>query len=89
MFSMEEGKKIQEEGPWSFGDESGYWLRVSLPKAPPKRTVPVINWTRVSSIGDRALVVQFIGTQAGFENSLLKPKQDAQRERFFSSVAMK
>jgi len=40
-----------------------------------------------SPLGDRVLIVQFIGTQAGFTNSLLKPKMDKVREKFFGSVA--
>lgn len=88
MVADQEGHKNVEEGAWSLGDESGYWLRVALPAAPPKRSVPVFTWMKVCPIGDRALILQFVGSQAAYGNSLLKPKQDKLREKFFSSVVV-
>jgi hypothetical protein len=85
MLSDEEGREIAEEGDWSFGEETGYWVRVALPVKPPTRTFPVFNWIRVSASGDVAVIQQFIGSQAAFVNSMLEPKQSELRERFFAS----
>ena len=88
ILQQEEGRSIEEEGKWTQGKLNGKWLRVALPPKPPRRTVPVYNWLYAAAWEDRAVLVQFIATQAAWDNEVYRGAVDQARERFVASVAV-
>ncbi|MHC4550908.1 MAG: hypothetical protein ACYTEZ_19305 [Planctomycetota bacterium] len=83
-----EESDVEEEGDWTQGPLKGKWLRAGLAPRPGKRTVPVFNWLYAAPWGDKTVLVQFVATQASYENSLYRASVDRLRERFLASVTV-
>jgi hypothetical protein len=88
VLQQEEERSIEEEGKWTQGPLIGKWIRVALPAKPPQRSAPVHNWLYAAPWGDKAVLVQFIATQAAFENAVYRPALDEAREKFVASVTV-
>ncbi|MHC4818456.1 MAG: hypothetical protein ACYTF8_10415 [Planctomycetota bacterium] len=84
----EEDRSIEDEGKWAQGELNGKWIRVLLPADPPRRTVPVYNWLYAAPWEDKAVLVQFVATQAAYDNMVYKASVDQALERFLASVTV-
>jgi len=84
----EEDRSIEDEGKWAQGELNGKWIRVLLPASPPRRTVPVYNWLYAAPWEDKAVLVQFIATQAAYDNEVYQASVDQALERFLASVTV-
>jgi len=85
---QEEDRSIEDEGKWAQGELNGKWIRVLLPPKPPRRTVPVYNWLYAAPWEDKAVLVQFVATQAAYDNMVYKASVDQALERFLASVTV-
>jgi len=84
----EEDRSIEDEEKWAQGTLNGKWIRVLLPANPPRRTVPVYNWLYAAPWEDKAVLVQFVATQAAYDNMVYKASVDQALERFLASVTV-
>ncbi|MHC4817935.1 MAG: hypothetical protein ACYTF8_07765 [Planctomycetota bacterium] len=88
LLQQEEDRSIEDEGKWIQGNLTGKWIQVALPAKPPERTVPVYNWLYAAPWGDKAVLVQFIASQAAWDNEVYQGAVDRARERFVASVTV-
>ncbi|MHC4970922.1 MAG: hypothetical protein ACYTG3_01180 [Planctomycetota bacterium] len=86
VIQQEEDRSFADEGKWTQGKLVGKWIQLALPPKPPRRTVPVYHWLYAAAWEDKAVLVQFIATQAAYDSGVYGPAAEQARERFVASV---
>ncbi len=86
--SSDDDHRIEDEGEWSQGTLRGYWTKVGLPPQPGGRSVPVYVWLHAALWEGKAILAQFVATQAACTNDVYKGAVNRARERFLASVTV-